>query len=93
MIVTFHKSHRKNKKYMAIFTDNGTVKVVHFGDNRYEDFTDHKDNNRKMNYLARHQNENWENFQSPGSLSRYILWNKPTLDDSIKDYRRMFFLK
>ena len=28
-----------------------------------------------------------------GSLSRYILWNKPTLKGSISDYRKRFNLK
>ena len=28
-----------------------------------------------------------------GSLSRYVLWNKPTLRGSISDYRKRFQLK
>ena len=90
MNVKFNRSNRKFKKYVAIFTD-GTK--THFGDNRYNDYTSHKDIARKNNYLARHRTrENWNDFKSAGSLSRYILWNKPTLRESIKDYKTRFKL-
>ena len=88
----FHimKSSRKNKKYMAMFKDG---KVVHFGDTRYEDFTVHKDEERKRLYLLRHKkNEDWNNPYSAGSLSRYILWNKPTINDSVEDFKKRFNL-
>ena len=88
----FHimKSSRKNKKYMAMFKDG---KVVHFGDTRYEDFTVHKDEERKRLYLLRHKkNEDWNNPYSAGSLSRYILWNKPTINDSVEDFKKKFNL-
>ena len=73
----FHimKSNRKNKKYIAMFK-NGTN--IHFGDNRYEDFTIHKDTERKRLYLLRHGKEDWTNPYSAGSLSRWILWNLPS---------------
>ena len=88
----FHimKSSRKNKKYMAMFKDG---KVVHFGDTRYEDFTVHKDEERKRLYLLRHKkNEGWNNPYSAGSLSRYILWNKPTIIASVEDFKKRFNL-
>jgi hypothetical protein len=28
----------------------------------------------------------------PGTLALYILWNKPTLQESIKDYKKKFNL-
>jgi len=38
--------------------------------------------------MNRHKaRENWQNPMSAGSLSRYILWNKPTLRASIADYK------
>jgi len=42
-------SSRKNKKYMVNY--RGTP--VHFGDSRYEDFLDHKDNERRHRYRQR----------------------------------------
>lgn len=80
---------------MAIFEDCNTLrtKTVHFGAKNYSDFTLHKDEARKNRYLARHKsNENWENPTSAGSLSRYILWNKKTLQASINDYKKRFRL-
>lgn len=66
-------------------------KTVNFGAKKYSDFTIHKDVERKKRYLARHiKNENWNNPLSAGALSRYLLWNKPTLEASIKDYKKRF---
>ena len=58
------------------------------------DFTIHKDSKRKKNYIARHKvNENWKVPDTPGSLSRWILWNKPSFKESVKDYKKKFKLK
>ena len=44
-------------------------------------------------YLKRHSvNENWDDFTSAGSLSRYILWNKTSVESSIKDFKKKFNL-
>jgi len=56
-------------------------------------YIDHKNDTLKDNYIARHQvNENFEDFMSAGSLSRYILWNKKTFRESLADYKRRFKL-
>lgn len=84
------KSTKKDKKYTAYFSD-GTH--TDFGAKGYEDYTTHKDEKRKKNYIARHKsNEDWSNFKSAGALSRFVLWNKTTLKDSIADYKRRFGL-
>jgi len=89
-LISIKPSTRKGKKLMAEFSD-GTI--THFGSSPYEDFTTHKDPERKQRYLIRHQKrENWEDFKSPGALSRWILWNKPTLEASIRDYKKIFKL-
>ena len=96
MKVIISNSTRKDKKLMAIFYDdtNKKIKTVHFGSNGMSDYTINKDKKRKELYLNRHRkNENWNNYMSAGSLSRYILWNLPTLKASIKDYKRRFKLK
>ena len=80
---------------MAIFyKEGGKTKTIHFGAYGMSDFTIHKDPLRKERYLKRHKkNENWENYETAGSLSRYILWNKPTLKGSVDDYKKRFKLK
>lgn len=47
----------------------------------------------KKRYENRHKSrENWNDPTSRGSLSKYILWNKPSLQASIADYKRRFKL-
>jgi hypothetical protein len=94
MKVVIKKSSRDGKKLMAIFYDNGKkVKTTHFGAEGMSDYTKHRNDERKKRYLTRHKkNENWGDYKSAGSLSRYILWNKKTLRESINDYKRRFNL-
>ena len=94
MKVVIKKSTNKDKKYMAIFTDkDGSKKTTHFGASGMSDYTKHNDDARKKRYLDRHRaNENWNDYTSAGSLSRWILWNKKTYNASVADYKRRFKL-
>lgn len=98
MKVEIGKSKRNDKRLVAVFFDDdgNKVKTTHFGlkNPKFGTFIDHKDKEKKELYLKRHRvRENWNDFQSAGSLSRYILWNKPTLQKSISDYKSRFKLK
>lgn len=82
-------------KYTAVFDDGKEVKFGAIKPNGtpYSDFTQHKDEARKERYLDRHRkNENWNDVQSPGALSRWLLWNLPTLKASIADFKKRFDL-
>ena len=46
-------SNRKGKKKMVLVKKGGKVKLVHFGQKGYQDFTQHKDPKRRENYLKR----------------------------------------
>lgn len=94
MKVVIKPSTNKKKKYMAIFTDkDGGKTTTHFGASGMSDYTKHNDDARKKRYLDRHRaNENWNDYKSAGSLSRWILWNKKTLSASIADYKSRFNL-
>lgn len=94
MKVIIKKSTNSKKKYMAIFyKDKKKIKTTHFGSNEMSDYTKHKNISRKKRYLSRHRNrEKWNNYMSAGSLSRWILWNKPRFRESVKDYKRRFHL-
>jgi hypothetical protein len=90
---TIRKSHKKEKKFDAVFEyPNGRTKVVPFGQKGYSDFTKHKNVTRRARYLNRHSGmgEHWNKPDTPGALSRWILWNKPTLDGSVKDFKKRF---
>jgi hypothetical protein len=93
MKVIIKKSTKKDKKLMAIFTGPNFKKTTHFGAAGYSDYTTHRDPERKQRYLNRHRkNETWNDPMTAGSLSRWILWNKTSLKESITDYRRRFKL-
>ena len=79
-----------NSRYTAVFNYHGKNKKVNFGDSRYDNYTIHKDDERKRLYLLRHTKENWSNPMTAGTLSRWILWNRKTLNESIDDYKKKF---
>jgi hypothetical protein len=92
-LVSIKPSPKATKKYDAVFNIDGKSKTVSFGAKGYSDFTIHKDEARKQRYLTRHQaTEDWSNPITPGALSRWILWNKTTLRESIADFKRRFGL-
>ena len=96
VFVQLKKSQIDGKKYTAIFYDDSRekIKTTHFGATGYEDYTKHGDDERKRLYLERHRvRENFADYQSAGSLSKHILWNKSTLTASYNDYLRKFKLK
>lgn len=96
VFVQLKKSEIDGKKYTAVFYDDNRnkIKTTHFGASGYSDYTKHGDEERKKRYLERHRNsENWADYKSAGSLSRYILWNKTSVSGSYNDYIKKFKLK
>lgn len=95
-----YNSDKPNKKYFVEFVNKDTARIkrIYFGAIRpngipYEAYIDHKNEERKNRYLARHKaNEDWTK-PSPGFFSRWILWNKPSLTASIKDINQRFNIK
>lgn len=81
------------KKFKMVFYDHTRkkIKTIQFGASGYEDFIIHNDLQRKMNYISRHQaREDWSDPMTSGALSRWILWEKPTLSGAYKAYRQRF---
>tara|TARA_B110001469_G_scaffold126806_1_gene145497 strand:- start:4426 stop:4755 length:330 start_codon:yes stop_codon:yes gene_type:complete len=94
--VVIKPSTRSKKKKMAIFYDKSgnRIKTTHFGAYGMSDYTKHKDPERKIRYILRHKKrENWNDYTTAGSLSRYILWGESTLKKSIEKYKNKFNLK
>ncbi len=93
------KGTAKNKKWKAVFSQyvDGKMKklkVVQFGSKGMDDYTITGDKAQRTRYLNRHRKrENWNDPMTAGALSRWILWNKPTLKGSIKDFKKRFNLK
>jgi len=89
--ILLSKSPNAKKKYRVVLP-NG--EHVDFGASGYEDYTTHKDPDRKDRYLARHaKNENWNDPFTAGFWSRWLLWNKPSIEESIKDIEGMLKIK
>ena len=90
MLLEVVKSNRKNKRYMAIFS-NG--KKSHFGLDTGSVYIDHHDIIKRFNYLKRHEvNEEWDDRYKAGTLSAYLLWgNHKTLKDNMKEFNKVYF--
>ena len=102
MSAELFNSNKKDKKYM-LKHDN---KTTHFGQAGARDYTlmSKKDNKHyiadkskrdqvKENYRNRHRNDPINKKFTAGSLSYYLLWNKPSLSSSISDYNKRFKTK
>ena len=82
------KSKNKDKKYSAVIDGK---KTIHFGAVGYEDYSVHKDPERKQRYIDRHKSrEDWSDHTTAGFYAKNILWNKPTITESIKDTNNRF---
>ena len=104
-LVKIISSGRRGKKYLAIFKrDDGSEKKVHFGAKGMRDYTRISDRKSsfyikdkeerekvKSAYIARHKKrEPWTSPDNAGTLSKYILWNLPTMAASIKMFKKRF---
>lgn len=86
----------KDKKYKMEFfnKDKKKVKTSQFGQAGASDFTKHGDTARRDRYDNRHKaREDWDDMVSKGALSKWILWNKKTINSSFQDYLKRFKLK
>ena len=89
MEVIISKSTNKNKKFMA----NINGKLINFGQAGASDYLQHNDDGRKQRYIKRHEKrEKWDDPMTAGYYSRWVLWNKKTIDESIADINKRFIL-
>ena len=93
------KSEKEKKKWKAIFKlDNGKEKTTHFGyyniNDLKNDYTLHKDKERRERYRKRHAKDLKTNDPTrAGYLSYYLLWGDSTsLKKNITDYKKQFDL-
>lgn len=90
-MIYLEKSNRVGKKWL-IKLENG--KKIHFGDNLYLDYTQHKDEQRKQNYINRHKpREDWNDMETAGFWAYHLLWNLPSINESIKDIEQRYRVK
>ena len=89
--VYLSRATQKGKKWQVQFENPS--RTVAFGAQGYQDYTQHKDSKRKDLYIDRHKTrEDWTSSGkfSAGFWSRWLLWNKPTLEGSIRSIENKF---
>jgi hypothetical protein len=87
--IKLSRSEKPDKKF-KVKVNNRTI---HFGSKGMSDYTINQDPNRKRLYIKRHRlRENWNRsgIKTAGFWSKHLLWNKPTLDESIRDIEKRF---
>ncbi|EKX42828.1 hypothetical protein GUITHDRAFT_73602 [Guillardia theta CCMP2712] len=85
----------KGKKYKILLYDKDKkkLKTIQFGASGYEDYTDHKNDERKERYLQRHRSsEDWNNPATPGAAARYVLWSAKSVSQGFQNYLNNFNL-
>ena len=84
-------SDRRGKKYKVVVMEGKRKKTIHFGADGMSDYTKHHDEARKQRYINRHRKH--ENFNDPWHASfwaLHVLWNLPTINESISDIEKKF---
>jgi hypothetical protein len=95
-VIKLSRSEKPDKKFKVLVGR----KTIHFGSRGMSDYTINRDpalqrrrRERKRLYIKRHRaRENWSKsgIQTAGFWSRWLLWNKPSLDESIRDIEKRF---
>ena len=92
-----YKSDKPAKKYFVEFENPKTKKSkrIYFGAAGMDDYTTHKDIERRTRYRNRHQaREDWTSpYAGAGVWSRFLLWGEDTLPKSIKAMEKKFNIK
>jgi len=93
---------QKHKKFSVVFPDG---KRTNFGDNRYQDYTQHGDKKRRASYISRHrargsktrsgpkglENHTKSGMRTAGWWSRYLLWgDSPSISGNIRNIEKRF---
>jgi hypothetical protein len=85
------KSNKPTKKWMVITPDGR--KTIHFGDNKYQDYTQSKNKDKRDLYELRHQKrEDWtkNGINTPGFWAYWALWKKPDFNDALRNIEKKF---
>ena len=93
--VSFSLSDSPGKRLKAVFQlENGRTKTIHFGANGGSTFLEHRDEFVRKAWLARHSVRGtfWKPMTA-SALSRWVLWEEPTLAKAKRAFARRFGLR
>jgi hypothetical protein len=91
---TLYPSNIKGKRYTVYVPTAGSrsqrqslpsLVKVDFGSSEHENYTIHKDSERKRLYRIRHHKDNIDNPYHAGFWAYHVLWNKPSLQESMNE--------
>lgn len=97
--VKISRSPIEGKLYrVEVYAGDKREKTIHFGEDKSNSFPDHKDKDRRMRYLERHNkerkdgywNHHYINLKRPSYWSRWLLWEEPTITGSLNKIREKF---
>jgi hypothetical protein len=92
-LISVEKSQNKNKKYVAEFNLGDKTKKVHFGYSPMQDYTTHRDKQRRENYRARHYTGKDAKPDTANALSYHLLWGDSiSLRENIKSFKSKYNL-
>jgi hypothetical protein len=100
-LLSVEPSDKAKFKYVATFKlDDDSIKKTYFGASGFKDFTIYSKElpkkeaeQKKLSYQARHLKDlDTKDPTRAGYLSYFILWTKPTLEEGIKHYKKLFNL-
>ena len=87
----YNAINRKNKYSVQFINQNtGRLNTIHFGQYGAGDFTTTNNERRKELYKLRHLSDNINDLSFSGSWAWWLLWNKKTIEESIKDMSQQF---
>ena len=88
------RSTKTDKKYMAVFENNGRKKTTHFGAKGMDDYTITHDKEQRERYRQRHKKDlDTKDPSRAGFLSYYLLWGDSTsFADNLRSFRSRFGL-
>lgn len=93
-LLSVTESSKPDKKFTAVFDDDGRKKTTHFGAAGMDDYTITKDKTQRALYRQRHAKDlKTNNPTRAGFLSYYILWgDSVSLKKNIDSYVKRFDL-
>ena len=88
MLLSVYEINENKKRYVAFFLDG---RITKFGltNPKIGTYIDHNNKILRKNYIKRHLKDLKTNdYKRAGYLSLFLLWNKETLNESIKDFNK-----
>lgn len=85
MEFVLYPSTQKDKRYTVFVPKGNRLIKVDFGSRAHDNFTIHRDRERRRLYRIRHANDRIDDPYSPGFWAWHVLWNKTSLSDSMRE--------